>query len=234
MLVRNKAVVLLGVLGFLSSASLAAAQSSHLGHSGTFALSGERIFGVGRASATLEPDGGGEVTSSSTEVSFLLSGGRQSPFTAPRIGFDGFVTAGVSIGGFFGVVSHSSEVETEMPTFMGGTVRSIYDGPSETAIVFGSRGGYAYMFNDTVGIWPRLGFSYFTDTTELGDGDEITVNGLALSVDALLVVAPIPHFGFTLGPVLDLGLTGSTDTGMQDIDTTVTDFGGFVGLVGWL
>lgn len=233
MLVRL-GIILLSLAALAWTASTAAAQSDLLGHSGTFAIGGEHLFGVGHASASLEPDGGGKVTSSSTEVSFLLSGGSQSPFTAPRLGFDAFVTDGVSIGGFFGVVSQSSEVETESPTINGGTASSNNDGPSETAFVLGARFGYAYMFSDTVGIWPRLGLSYFTDTTEASDGDEITVNGLALSVDALLVVAPIPHFGFTLGPVLDLGLTGSTDTGTNDVDTTVTDFGAFVGLVGWL
>jgi hypothetical protein len=53
-----------------------------------------------------------------------------------------------------------------------------------------------------------------------------------LSADVMLVIAPVPHFGFTIGPVLDLGLTGSAEIGTTDVDTTVTDVGLLAGLAG--
>jgi hypothetical protein len=95
------------------------------------------------------------------------------------------------------------------------------------------------MFTDMIGIWPKLGMSFFTTSSEGDEGEETSLSGLALSVDAALVIAPVPHFGFTVTPLLDLGLTGSTTvttaTGTEtEVDTKITDFGLQVGLLGWL
>jgi hypothetical protein len=210
-----------------------AAQDSGFARSGVLAFGVDRVFGLMHVAITAE-EGSAESTASITEISLLTGGGGASPYALPRVAFDGFVTDGVSLGVTLGVVNQSIETEIEA-----GTVSMTNEGPSGTGIFLGGRVGYAYMFTDVIGIWPKLGMSFFTASTEDNEGDESGLSGLALSVDAALVIAPVPHFGFTVTPLLDLGLTGSTTVttaagSETDVDTKITDFGLQVGLLGWL
>jgi hypothetical protein len=227
MLVRLRdRVAFVAALASSAIASAGSAQDSGFAESGVLAFGADRLFGLLHTSFTVG-EGAAETTTSSTEISLLTRGAEiASPYAAPRLTFDGFVTDGISLGGTLGVTSQSTEIEPPS----GNT----QDGPSETAVVFGARIGYGHMFSDTVGIWPKLGLTYFTDSIEDNDGDEVDVSGLAMSADVMLVIAPVPHFGFTIGPVLDLGLTGSTEFGTMDVDTTITDVGLQAGLLGWL
>lgn len=226
MLIRfRNCVALVAALASSAIASAGSAQDSGFAESGALVFGADRLFGLLHTSTTIGEDAA-ETTTSSTEISLLTRGEIASPYAAPRLTFDGFVTDGISLGGTLGVTSQS--VEIDPPVGMN------QDGPSETAVIVGGRIGYGHMFSDTVGIWPKLGLTYFTDSLEDDDGDEIDISGLALSADVMLVIAPVPHFGFTIGPVLDLGLTGSTEIGTTDVDTTVTDVGLLAGLAGWL
>jgi hypothetical protein len=219
-------VALLVALVSSAIASTGSAQDSGFAESGALVFGADRLFGVLHTSTTIGEDAA-ETTTSSTEISLLTRGAESaSPYAAPRLTFDGFVTDGISLGGTLGVTSQS--VEIDPPIGMD------QDGPSETAVIVGGRIGYGHMFSDTVGLWPKLGLTYFTDSLEDRDGDEIDISGLAMSADVMLVIAPVPHFGFTIGPVLDLGLTGSSEIGPTDVDTTVTDVGLLAGLAGWL
>jgi hypothetical protein len=223
----------LALCSLASTASGAAAQDSGFAREGVLAFGVDRIFGLMHVAVTTE-EGGGEATVSITEISLLTGGGGLSPYALPRVAFDGFVTDGVSLGVTLGVVNQSIETEVEA-----GSVSMTAEGPSGTGILLGGRVGYGHMFTDVIGLWPKLGMSFFTTSTEDDDGDEDGVSGLALSIDASLVIAPVPHFGFTVTPLLDLGLTGSTTTttaaGTEvEVDTKITDFGLQLGLLGWL
>jgi hypothetical protein len=226
MLIRFRGcVALVAALASSAIASAGSAQESGFAESGALVFGADRLFGLLHTSMTIGEDAA-ETTTSSTEISLLTRGAEiASPYAAPRLTFDGFVTDGISLGGTIGITSQSTEVDPPVGTNQ--------DGPSETALIIGGRIGYGHMFSDTVGIWPKLGLTYFTDSLE-DDGAEIDVSGLAMSADVMLVIAPVPHFGFTIGPVLDLGLTGSTEIGTTDVDTTITDVGLLAGLVGWL
>jgi hypothetical protein len=50
----------------------------------------------------------------------------------------------------------------------------------------------------------------------------IAVNGFALSLDPELVITPLPHLGVTVGPMLDLPLSGGATTDQTTGAVTVS------------
>jgi hypothetical protein len=81
-----------------------------------------------------------------------------------------------------------------------------------------------------VGIWPRGGITFLTSSFSDDDDDgESGYDALALSIEAPLVIAPVPHAAILFGPTLDLGLSGErsqTSQGMEaSVDRSATDIG---------
>ena len=221
----------------------AAYAQTELGRSGQFAVSAERLTGLVRSTVEVETEmGGGTATFTSSSTNFHLlihpvgtSGGDETAFggySFPRIGADYFVIDRLSLGAALGYFSVATTSELEA----GGTSMDVGD-VTLSGFLLAPRVGYAVMFNDTVGIWPRGGVTYthsgFTDNE---DDDELSVNMWALSLDVPLVIAPVPHVAFLVGPTLDYGFSGSftsTDgaTGMEEEnDLTVTELGVQAGL----
>jgi hypothetical protein len=227
------------------SAAVAGAQAAPggFGSAGQFTIGAERMFGFVASSQTTTvetPVGEVDTTVSRSQFALLgLNGNREiSPYGHPRIGFDYFVIDRLSVGGNLIFRTSSGETETE-----GGGASETDDDASTTTFVFGPRAGYAFMFNDTIGIWPRAGFTFYTNSTtqESPTGDfEDDENGLALTLEGLFVIAPLPHVGFTVGPTFDIGLTGSyeeTDPPPNPVsvesDRRVTDLALHAGVVVW-
>jgi len=96
------------------------------------------------------------------------------------------------------------------------------------------------MFTPLLGIWPRGGITWLIASSESASGNTKTSsNRLALTMEVPLVITPVPHAGFTVGPTLDLGLSGSDEIKNTDdmgVTTTLkqdvvgTDFGIQAGL----
>jgi hypothetical protein len=199
---------------------------------GELAVSAERLMGFSRSSETSEGDYG-KSTSTSTNISLLSAplSGFFSAYSVPRIGFDYFVAEGVSIGGSFSY-AHVGFTSEDEPT----------DGPSSESdssfdmVMLVPRVGYAYMFSDHVGIWPRAGVTYMRAWTEFNDDDSSTGSTLALSVEAPFLFAPTDNIAITFGPTLDYGLTDSSEstvdglTTEDDDDEPPTEFGVQAGL----
>jgi hypothetical protein len=184
------------------------------GSAGTVAISAERLFGIVASSDTETIDGQpGEQTGYSTTVSLLSSpyGGLLSSYSYPRVGVDVFAIQGLSLGAALGYVTISTSSKAELN---GASVET--DGPTLNGFIFAPRVGYAYMFMDLLGIWPRAGITYVSagssDTNEMGDSVETSTNRLALTLEVPLVIAPSPHAAITVGPTLDLGLSGGAET----------------------
>jgi hypothetical protein len=133
-------------------------------------------------------------------------GATSSSYNFARIAADYFVANGFSLGGNLGYFSTS--VHTKTAATGGSTVEA--DIGSTTGYLIGARLGYAAMFNRTIGIWPRGGLSYLTigaksdSGTDLGGGDRV-----AGTLDVPLVISPLPHVGFLVGPTLDYGFNGT-------------------------
>jgi len=182
---------------------------------------------------TLEP-GNSEISTTTQTIGFIAQGEATSPYSVPRLALDYFVADGVSLGGSIGYATSSSETETSAG---GATVTT--EGDPTTAFLFSLRGGYAHMFSQSAGIWPRLGFTYYNLGTEDADGTgEFTVSGFALGLEVQFVLSPVEHFAFTVGPSFDVGLGGSSEVSnggtSTETDMTITDIAITVGVLGWL
>ena len=206
------------------------------GATGDIAVGAERLFGFASVSATATVDAGNgqtaEATESTSSFTLLGQGSPLPAFMLPRVGFDAFVTEGLSLGGFLLFGTRSSKRE------LGGSVQATRasDGPTETLVVLGPRIGYAAMFSDTVGLWPRGGITYVSDSAEDGV-DRASVTMTELTLEALLIVVPVEHVGFTVGPIVEVGLGGETEisgtSGSQKMDTTAGAFGIQAGLLAY-
>jgi hypothetical protein len=125
----------------------------------------------------------------------------------------------------------------------GGGATVTTEGPTVTTFVFAPRAGFALMFNEMIGIWPRAGFTYYSVSSEQDSPAgtaERSENGLALALEGLFVISPLNHVGFTVGPTFDIGLTGGVTSraaapGATEVeaDKKVTDIGVNAGLLVW-
>jgi len=146
-----------------------------------------------------------------------------TPFDLPRITFDYFIADHWSLGGALAYQSTNITVNNGA-----GGPGDIGDG---SEFLFAPRVGYAHMFGRVVGIWPRAGLTYHSETVN-GAGN---VDGFALGLEAQFVFVPAQHFAILLGPSLDLDFTGNwkPDQGSQ-VDHGYRSIGLQVGLLGWI
>jgi hypothetical protein len=218
----KKSLSLALVIATLSIAPSALGQE--FGKQGDAVFAAERLFGFHSMHATLENDPGDDAEFDGTSFSLGWRGtwGTTSPYDVPRFAFDYLVIDSLSIGGSLGFASVSSDSDA-------GIFASDNDA---TSVLFAPRVGYVYMFNDVIGIWPRGGFTYHS----LNVDDTYDANGFGLNLECMFPIAPTPHFGFLVGPTLDIDITGSLDPEgpADDVDLTYTTFGIQAGLFGWL
>lgn len=202
-----------GILG-----ARGAAADEPFGKAGQFVVSGDRLFGVTVSSDKLE-----EATSSTryTTVSLLSSrfGGWTSVFSFPRIGLDYLVIDGLSVGLSLGYAHVSYEQD-------GGSDTSNDDSALSSFLV-APRAGYAFMFNDLIGLWPRAGVTYVRTKSRYGSGsNESTSSRTAGTLEVPLVFRPVSHAVFSIGPTVDLGFSGTNETeGGGETSSKATDFG---------
>ena len=216
-------------IGVLASPRAQAQEPDQFARANQFALSAERVFGFVYTSNTEEPSADTSVTTSFTAVNLLTNplGGFLPGYTVARIGFDFFVIDGLSIGAALGYFTASTSIEAES---MGITDET--DGPTFSGFIVAPRIGYAYMFNPTVGIWPRGGITYaHRNVSDPDTPDESSQNRLAVTLELPLVISPVPHVGFLLGPTFDIGVSGSDNEDNTaplpdtEVDAKTTDIG---------
>jgi hypothetical protein len=200
-------VSVLGLWLCLLSPALAGAQE--FGRKGDAVLSVDRLMGV---TGTKRDQEGLPVTQDYTSISFGWRGGAAAPFDVPRLAFDYLPLEHLSIGGSLGYVSVDGENAAD------------YE-----ALLVAPRVGYAYSFGRVVGIWPRGGFTYHSQSS----GD-LTEKGFALSAEVPFTFSPVSHFAFHIGPSFDLDLFGSLQPGaLPKRDLSYRSFGLNAGLLGW-
>jgi hypothetical protein len=187
---------------------------------GTFAIGAERITGMFHSDEKIE---GGN--NQGTTAIALLGNTADSPFAAawqfPRIGLDGFIIDGLSLGGSFTVIHREPE------------------NSSTTDILVAPRVGFGFMFSRVVGIWPRGGISYWHESVSPDQGNaDGDAHAFAFDVDVPLLIAPVRNFAITIGPVLDVSFDGRASGNILGAnvsrDISFVQFGLSAGIVGLL
>src|SRR5690606_35934181 len=102
---------------------------------------------------------------------------------------------------------------------------------SITVLGFAPRAGYATMFSEHVGIWPRGGITYMKVDY---DESELEMSGFALSLAVPFLLAPSESVAILLGPTLDYALSASAEVGGQATDFGIFGFGIQAGLAGFI
>jgi hypothetical protein len=220
----------LAVLAAMTMSSQASAQEPGFGAAGQMAFSADRLFGInmGSSTVTIKDKASGqeaEYEYKSTGISLLWSGNGASEVPSasqiPRLSFDYFVIDGLSVGGSLGYLSRTGSGKRTKPT-----ETPEEDDPSQSAFAFAPRVGYALMFTDMIGFWPRGGFTYWQSKLEdknvnQGTGAVTTstykYSALDLNIELPFIFTPAKGFALTAGPVVDYSLMGKVDT---EIDPT--------------
>jgi hypothetical protein len=183
---------------------------------GQLAISAERLFGFYHDSAT-RTQNGVDTTFKTDSFSLLsspipLNGNPESwTYGAPRVAGDYFIIDHLSLGAGIGY----SHVSVSTP----GNIPNTTVSTSGDSFLFAPRVGYAFAFNNIVGIWPRGGFTYRT----LSAGNT-SWHDLALTVECPFFFTVIPHVAFWGGPTLDLGLSGGQSISGNNGVTVTNNF----------
>jgi hypothetical protein len=213
----------------LSAVSWSAVASAQVfGNKGDAAFGAERLMGV-HSDHVFEdpavPNGPGRDYDVTTFGLGFFGHAAATPFDLPRIAFDYFIADHWSLGG--SLAYQTTNV----------TVNNGRNGPQDagsadgTEFLLAPRVGYAHMFGRVAGIWPRAGLTYHSESL----GNQQTINGFALGIEAQFVFVPAQHFAILLGPSLDIDFTGNMkpDQG-SEVDHGYRSIGLQVGLLGWI
>jgi hypothetical protein len=146
----------------------------------------------------------------------LLGVDSASPSAMPRFAVDFGLLAGLTVGGSLMISTRGMSASgdaTAQPTAPPPTANR--DGLT----LFGNaRVGYAYAFDSTFSIWPRVGLAYASSSAQgelrdPGTGEsfgtfEYKAHFFTGNIELLLGISPLKHIVLTMGPYADLGLGG--------------------------
>lgn len=259
----------LGVAGVLAAATIlfastdasAADHANGFGEKGQLILSADRfvpVFNYASASIT-ETQNNVDLTRSRSGSGLSLLFGRSfadnqdfgvpiNVHALPRVAFDVTIIPRLTLGGAiafgFGL---GGTAETEALAGATKTTRKT-DAPTGTAIGFAPRVGYILALSDMFAFWPRAGLGIYSvsASTEREDDNVITTTRVtdtlfSLDLDPQFAIVPLEHFFITVGPTVNIPITGSrsvsTTTGSSTVertnDASVFNLGLNAGLGGW-
>jgi hypothetical protein len=228
----------LAAAAMVAGATDASAQQARgFGDKGELILSADRLVPVfSHATESVTPPPGPRTTTTRSSSSLLFGRdvgfGSRNPHTIPRVGVDYTVIDRLTLGG-------------------AAALAFTVDGGPESTTAFGlaPRVGYILPVTSVIGFWFRGGFAYYSVRTREqqvgGDTDHTVVSNstFSLDLDPQLVVVPYQHFFFTVGPLVNIPLSGarSTETVSRngtrvidpDSDLSIFHFGIHAGLGGW-
>jgi hypothetical protein len=213
----------------------AEAQDRPFGTAGQAILSADRLFGVHAWSVKSEQNAMGAApastnTLSGTDIDLLwgtgsgvTAAGSANIYQIPRLAFDYVFGPGITVGGALGYLHRSGSLSTTMNNT---TVSR--DQPSANGFLVSPRGGYALELTPLLAIWLRAGISYFSLSDESTNNAGTTttkhnLHGFSLGLDPQLVITPVAHAGFMVGPIADIPLSGNFNTQQTGMMNTSVD-----------
>jgi hypothetical protein len=191
----------------------AAATTRGFSERGSVLLSIENVFGV--LDQTYSGGSGNNATSTSLNDNGFFPQG----FVGTRLGINGLLSSGITVGGVVGVWNETGTNQ---------------NGASFTVLNLGPRIGWAGCLKKykALGFWGRVGptFQYlnFSETISAPPTPQtVSTDGWALdlSFEAFIVWSPVDHFGLLAGPNVDIGLVGHESTSQTGQQGQSSDFG---------
>jgi hypothetical protein len=221
------------------------------GETSQLAISAENLFGYayGWANLSVTQHNGASVSSpqlswNSGSFSFLGSGGNFNYF--PGIAADFVIGSGFTAGGAFYYASTGGDYTVTQGTTTTTATKRKNDGASTFEIA--ARAGYVLMFNDIIGIWPRVGFGYQSATqsgysysgtnNQTETESDLNASVFTIRPEFMMVISPVPHFALLLGVATQVGVTGSATvksggTTTYEADCTANSIALSGGLMGY-
>ena len=223
----------------------------NIGRTGQFIFGMERVSGLFFDRQTIaykDPTSGANQEFVYKSTSFGLLGlDSASPSALPRFALDYVVFQGFTVGGSLVLSTRGMSVTGGSPTAQPPPPPPSANNDGLT-LFGGARIGYAYAFDSTFGIWPRVGLSYASSSarSELRDPNtgislgtyEYKSNFADANLEVLLAVSPVEHIVLTAGPYLDLGLGGGysflrDSTEIDRRDAHLTSYGLLINAAGY-
>lgn len=189
---------------------------------GHFVVATERLFGyvhVAQTQNSSDPAAASMATTTTNAYSLLGTSLNTfaSIFTFPRVGFDTFVAAGISLGAAATYFHVSSDNNADFPGSPGNLSTTRLSG-----YLFAPRVGYAVRVGRTTWVWPRAGITYasFSTSTSFSSVSAPTTGTStgSTSLTALTVEVPVaiglgPQVVILIGPTIDISLSGTIKSG---------------------
>jgi len=218
-MLRTTVPIAVAALGAAVAPSAAAASpSANLSNGGVIVSADRLVPVVDYWSATTTNANGSKSSTSRTSLMLVTSnpaGEAATFYTLPRIGLDVVVLRGLTIGGSAWIYTDLSASTSTTPANSSSSTSQ--DQPKATYWGVAPRVGYVLSVADVLAIWPRVGVEFHDVSTGSVTNQQVTTGGsslteLALDLEAMLVITPWNHFGFTIGPMGAIPLTGTRST----------------------
>jgi hypothetical protein len=163
-------------------------------------------------------------------------------YNLPRLAFDWVPVKNLTLGGSFWLYTQLTASDSTSPP--GGSSSTSHDQPKVTYWGIAPRIGYVIALSQVLSLWPRVGVEYHNVSSSSVNGlASPSVTQFSIDAEALLVISPWDHFGFTLGPTADIPITGkstsqsATGTGTggpalsTSVDSTMLQIGASAGML---
>jgi hypothetical protein len=185
-----------------------------------FIVSVDRLLPLISYQSIKTSDDGASDTQSRLSIALMNSGPFQvfaSFYNLPRLAFDWVPVQNLTLGGAAWLYTDLSATDSVSPATGPSTSTNQ---PKVTYWGVAPRVGYIIPMGDKLSFWPRAGVEYHNvSSSDVGSGSGSTTQ-FAFDAEALLVISPWNHFGFTVGPTVDVPITGEVTT------TSATTAGG--------
>jgi hypothetical protein len=220
---RKYLPLLVVLLGASTASAQPAGLAGELGQRGTWFLSADRVVPVFAYTRDTQTDNNASFSTSTSSISLLSYGVPSNiAYTIPRIAVDYAIAPHLTLGGAFAAFFDLSSSST---TKFGGMSMTA-DNPKVSGFLITPRIGYLVPIGPRLAIWPRGGFSYYSESVSnppnmMGNSTTDGFHQLALDLEGNLVIAAAPHFLVMIGPVIDVPLSGSTSVTNGNTTTSV-------------
>lgn len=212
----------------------------HFGSPG-FIISADRLLPLlsYESAKTTQPDGGSR-TASNLSVALSNSGPTYTFYNLPRLAFDWLPIQNLTVGGAFWFYTQLSASESLFPA--GGGAAKSNDLPKVTYWGIAPRVGYVFPLTHMLSVWPRVGVGYQSASSSSVNGaPSQSQSQFAFGGDAMLVISPWNHLGFTVGPTIDVPISGKSSvmstnaagaSTTTSVDSALFQFGISAGMLG--